>query len=305
MPFALFAAFVLLLRIRPVAVVTSGGYVGVPVAVAAVLLRIPLIIHEQVLVPGLANSVLAHFAERVAISFPESSSYFPPDKKLVLTGNPVRQMLLAGKKVTFTKNAPLSQAWLDDNKLPLIYVTGSYQGAHAINRFVGRHLKELVGKAKIVHQCGVNTVTEDAMWLAEQRKKLPPALRERYCVIETVSVDMLAVLYRKAVLVVSRAGASTVSELCAVGKASFLVPYPGAARSEQLRLAEYIAREGAGVCWQQNTLLGNEDAAVNALLALVSDKERLAVMAKNARTLGRRNATEQFAHIVEEYLCTK
>ncbi|MGH7268011.1 MAG: UDP-N-acetylglucosamine--N-acetylmuramyl-(pentapeptide) pyrophosphoryl-undecaprenol N-acetylglucosamine transferase, partial [Candidatus Rokuibacteriota bacterium] len=237
-PAGLIQAWALLGRLRPRVVVATGGFVAVPTALAAAARRCPVLAHEQVVVPGLANRLIGRVADRVAVTFAASAGAFPA-AKVVVTGNPVRSELLSGDPAGAFRRFALDPA------VPLVYVTGGAQGSHRINRAVGATLAELLAGAQLVHQCGENQ-HDDAGWLAREAGRLPGPLRARYRVVPFVT-DALPDLYAAAALVIGRAGAGTVTELCAVGLPSVLVPLPGARGDEQTANARVLADAGAAV----------------------------------------------------------
>src|SRR5262249_44521852 len=212
-------AVALLGRLRPDVVVATGGFVAVPTAMAAAVRRRPLLIHEQVVVPGLANRFIARFADKVAVTFATSAAAFPAGKAVV-TGNPIRPELLAGRRDRGFQRFGL------DSALPLTYLTGGALGAHRVNRIVGAALTALLQVTQLVHQAGDN-VYGDLAWLRGEAERLPPPLAARYRVVALVGEE-LGDLYAATSLVVGRAGAGTVTELAALGLPAILVPLPGA-----------------------------------------------------------------------------
>src|SRR5262249_26492946 len=197
-------AWRLLGRLRPDVVVATGGFVAVPTAVAAALRQVPLLVHEQVVVPGLANRAIARLADRVALTFAAASPAFPA-AKVVVTGNPIRPELFAGRREAgFVRSGR-------DPSLPLIYGTGVALGAHRLNRVVGEALAGLLDEGQLVHQSGDNAF-DDPGWLAAQATRLPATLRARYRVVPFIT-DALPDLYAAATLVIGRAGAGTGSPL--------------------------------------------------------------------------------------------
>lgn len=286
-PAGLVQAWRLLGRLRPDVVVATGGFVAVPPALAAAARRQPLLVHEQVVVPGLANRLIARVADRVAVSFAAAGAAFPP-AKVVLTGNPVRPELLAGDPARGFAAAGLDPAQ------PLVYVTGGAQGAHRLNRVVGAALDRLLALAQCVHQCGENP-HGDAGWLAAQAARLAPALRARYRVVPFIG-DGLGDLYAAATVVVGRAGAGTVSELCAVGLPAILVPLPGARGDEQTANARVLADAGAAVLLPEREL--DPDRLVAHLGELLADPARRRLMGERARALARPDAAARLVDLV-------
>jgi UDP-N-acetylglucosamine--N-acetylmuramyl-(pentapeptide) pyrophosphoryl-undecaprenol N-acetylglucosamine transferase len=288
-PAGLAQAWRLLGRLRPDVVVATGGFVAVPTALAAAARRRPLLVHEQVVVPGLANRLIARVAGRVAVSFAAAAAAFPPGK-VVVTGNPVRPELLAGDRARGAAGFGL------DPGVPLVYVTGGALGSHRINRVVGEALPRLLAAAQCVHQCGENP-HDDAGWLAGQAAALPEALRARYRVLPFVS-EALADLYAAAALVVGRAGGGTVTELAALGLPSVLIPLPGARGDEQTANARVLADAGAAVLLPERELTA--DRLMGLLGELLGDPARLAQMAERARSLARPDAAERLVDLVLE-----
>src|SRR4029077_12605748 len=139
----------LLGRLRPDVVVATGGFVAGPTALAAALRRRPLLLPEQVVVPGLASRLIARFADRVAVTFAASVAAFP-GRKAVVTGNPIRPELLAGQR-----DRGFGRFGLDPAR-PLTYLTGGALGAHRVNRTIGAELAPLLEVTQLVHQSGDN-----------------------------------------------------------------------------------------------------------------------------------------------------
>jgi UDP-N-acetylglucosamine--N-acetylmuramyl-(pentapeptide) pyrophosphoryl-undecaprenol N-acetylglucosamine transferase len=286
-PAGIACALWLLRRLRPDVVVATGGFVAVPTAVAAALRRCPLLVHEQVVVPGLANRLAGRLAARVAVTFAASAGAFPPGK-VVVTGNPIRPELHAGEAGRAAARFGL------DPTLPLVYVTGGAQGAHRLNRVVGAALGPLLALTQLVHQCGDN-VQGDLAWLREQAAALPPAPRARYRPVAFVGEE-LGDLYAAASLVVGRAGAGTVTELAALGLPAILVPLPGARGDEQTANARVLTDAGAAVLVPEREL--TPERLADEVRALLADPARRAGMAARARSLAAPDAAERLVELV-------
>lgn len=286
-PAGILQAWRLLGRLRPDVVVATGGFVAVPTAVAAAARGCPLLVHEQVAAPGLANRLIARLADRVAVTFAASAAAFPA-RKVVVTGNPVRPELLAGDPARAATRFGLDAA------VPLVYVTGGAQGAHRINRAVGAALLPLLETCQLVHQCGSNTYG-DTGWLERQAAALPEALRARYRVVPFVD-EGLGDLYAAAALVVGRAGAGTVTELCALGLPGVLIPLPGARGDEQTANARILVEAGAAILLPEAEL--SPPRLVEAVRDLLGDPGRLKQMAERARGLARPDAGARLADLV-------
>jgi UDP-N-acetylglucosamine--N-acetylmuramyl-(pentapeptide) pyrophosphoryl-undecaprenol N-acetylglucosamine transferase len=288
-PAGFWQAWRLLGALCPDVVVATGGFVAVPTALAAAVRRRPLLVHEQVVVPGLANRLIARFADRVAVTFAASASAFPADK-VVVTGNPTRPELLVGDPARGFRQFGLDPAE------PLVYVTGGAQGSHRINRVVGAVLGDWVSVTQLVHQCGDNEF-DDLGWLQREQDALPPVARARYRVLSFVT-DALPDLYAAATLAVSRAGAGTITELCAVGLPAILIPLPGTRGDEQTANARVLADAGAAALLPQAQL--SPDGLVALVRELLGDSTRLVEMRARARSLATPDAAERLVDLILE-----
>ena len=287
-PTGIVAAARALGKLRPRAVFATGGYVAVPVVLAAALRRVPVVIHEQTAVPGLANRVTARFASRIAVTFPDTEGRFPP-ARVVVTGNPLRPELKAGVRADAVTMFNLDPA------VPVIYVTGGAQGAQRINRAVGEALVALLVQAQVIHQCGDNPATGDRIWLEERRAALPPALARRYTLKPWVGEE-LAPIYAAASLVIGRAGAGTVNECCHLGVPALYVPLPGASGDEQMANARVVERAGGCAVLPQSEL--TPARLVDRVRELLADTAALKQMGDRARGVAVPDATERIVEVL-------
>jgi UDP-N-acetylglucosamine--N-acetylmuramyl-(pentapeptide) pyrophosphoryl-undecaprenol N-acetylglucosamine transferase len=281
LPWAVAAARRLLADFKTDLVLGVGGYSAGPVGLAAWLSGIPVVLHEQNLLPGITNRQLARFARRICVSFEASTIHFPP-AKAHLTGNPVRPEILAAAE------APPST---EENFTVL--VAGGSQGAHAINLAIQaalpRALQEAPGMVWI-HQTGADD--EAALAAAYRRLGLKAEVAAFF--------DDMWERYRQADLVICRAGATTLAELTCLGKASVLVPYPQAADNHQVLNARALAEAGAAEILPQNELSG--DRVWERILHFRAHPEAGLRMAECARSLGRPQAAEAIVDHCEELL---
>ncbi|MBB5078492.1 UDP-N-acetylglucosamine--N-acetylmuramyl-(pentapeptide) pyrophosphoryl-undecaprenol N-acetylglucosamine transferase [Nonomuraea endophytica] len=272
-------------RYLPDVVLSTGGYVAVPIGVAAKLIRRPLVMHEQTTVVGLANRILSRLATRIALSHESSLDYLPASAraKAVVTGNPIRPELLRGDRAAAYDHFGLTF------EVPLIYVTGGAQGSKQINTLISESLPVLLRHAQIVHQCG-------PAWIEHMRAvPLPPELADRYHPVPYVGAE-LPDLFAAADVVVARSGAGTVSELTAVGKPSVLVPLIPTGGDEQRKNASYLASSGAA-----RALLEPRPSAemlLAELMPMLADPALRAAMAEAARKLGRVDAADALADVL-------
>lgn len=221
-----FQAVRLLKKVKPDVVFSKGGFVSVPVVLAAKHCHIPAIIHESDITPGLANKLAIPSATKVCCNFPETLKYLPKEKA-VLTGSPIRQELLAGDATR-----ALSFCHFDDSDKPVILVIGGSTGSKAINIAVRDLLPELLKRYRIIHLCGKGNLDESLK------------NTDGYAQFEYVNKE-LADLFALADIVISRAGANAICELLALRKPNILIPLSAAAsRGDQILNASSFRASG-------------------------------------------------------------
>lgn len=228
-------------RTRPSVVFSKGGFVAFPVVLAAWLRRIPVIIHEADLTPGLANRLSLPFAKQVCVNFPGAQKYFKNPEKITVTGIPLRSILRSGSRergLAFLQFSPTK---------PVLLIYGGSLGAQKLNDVTREALPELKQHFQIVHVCGANKTDPRFENTADYRQF--PYINEEFG-------DVIAC----ADLVIARAGANTVYELIALQKNHILIPLPKtASRGDQIENAEYAKQEG------YSTVLNDEDLTANML----------------------------------------
>lgn len=268
---AVLQALCLCLRRRPAAALGMGGFASGPGGIAAWLLRVPLLIHEQNRIPGTTNRILARFATKIMQGFPEA---FSPGRQAVTTGNPVRQEIA---------NLPAVKPRADGTPGALrVLVLGGSQGARKLNQIVPQGLKRLSRGTRLEarHQCGRGQDSETAE-------------RYRNLGLETVRVEPfitdMAAAYAWADVAICRAGALTIAELCAAGLASVLVPFPHAIDDHQTANARYLSERGGAALLPENELTAER---LETLLADLATADKRGDMARKAKELARPGAAE-------------
>lgn len=228
-PIGMIQSFLIILFQKPDVILSFGGYVAVPVVFVGWLFSIPIIIHEQTLVSGLANKISSFFADKIALSFPPS-----PGGKKVLTGNPLRKEILRPvKKITGEYYEVFLTA--KKEKLPVILVTGGNQGSHVINQTIEDCLDKLLKISAIIHQTGDSGFRD-----FERLEKLKGG---RYLVKKWIGEEMGTIM-KNVDLVISRAGANTLSELAFFGTPALVIPLQPLYRDEQVKNAKYFQKLG-------------------------------------------------------------
>jgi UDP-N-acetylglucosamine--N-acetylmuramyl-(pentapeptide) pyrophosphoryl-undecaprenol N-acetylglucosamine transferase len=218
---------------KPDVIFIKGGFVGLPVGIAAHWLRIPYVIHESDVAPGLANRILSRWADKIAVGFPVKSYHDFDPARLVYVGNPVRGELLKAHRFD-----GLAKFKLNENQ-PVILVTGGSQGAAAINDAILDALPLLLPKYQIIHLTGEGEL--ERVKFAVSRLKLPQI--KNYHPFGFLMGNMAAAL-AAADIVLARAGANTIAELAALGKPTILIPNYLMA-GHQVENARQMARAGA------------------------------------------------------------
>jgi UDP-N-acetylglucosamine--N-acetylmuramyl-(pentapeptide) pyrophosphoryl-undecaprenol N-acetylglucosamine transferase len=270
---------------HPDVLFVTGGYVSVPVALAARLAGVPILIYLPDMQPGLAIKFLARLADRVAVTAPPARDYFRPGQSVV-TGYPVRRRLLERDPIEARVRLGLNRG---SGSLPVLLVFGGSQGAHSINQTVCGDIETLLAEAQVIHISG----QRDAKWTQARRASLPVRLRRRYHLHPYLHEEMVDALLA-ADLVVSRAGASALGEFPAVGLPAVLVPYPHAG-AHQWDNARHLEEAGAAVTIAD---ADSNAALIPAVLDLLTDSDRRAKMRQAASALAQPDAAQRIGELL-------
>ncbi len=275
---SLVKSFSILRKFKPDVVIGTGGFASGAVLKVASMLGIPTVIQEQNSFPGITNKLLAKKANAICVAYENLERFFPKHK-MVLTGNPVRQDLM---DVTNKKEKAIKHFKLDANKKTLLILGGSL-GARRINQLVEKEIDFLVGLGfQIIWQCGKVYVDDYLKY------------NEKENVQVTAFIDRMDLVYAAADVVISRSGASSVSELCIVGKPTIFIPSPNVAEDHQTKNAKAIVEKGGAILLKESEL---ETQFQSVFETLVNDKSKLESLTENIKKLALPNATKD---IVEE-----
>ncbi len=266
---------------NPDVLLFTGGYVAVPMALAA--RRWPSVLYVPDIEPGLALKTLARFADHIAITAPESSDYLPRRVPVTVTGYPTRLELTRLDKSKARRQMGL------DVKSPVVLVFGGSKGARSINQAILNDLESLLAQTQVVH------ITGQTDWESVKvtTGKLPKSLRSRYHACPYLHDEMGAAL-AAADLTVCRAGASTLGELPLFGLPAVLIPYPHAWRYQKVN-ADYLAKQGAALVLE-DALLGVE--LHRTIEELLNDPKRLRSMGSAMKSLAVEDAAGKIAAVV-------
>ncbi len=279
----------ILRQVRPDLVLGVGGYASLPMVLAAKGMNVPRYIHEQNALPGMSNKVLSRVADKVFISLEESARFFPKNSTL-LTGNPLRKQILENLK-TGRDNVPLPS----DSGAPgspfHLFVFGGSQGAHSLNVALPCAISQLDNTARllltITHQTGESDVSE--VTAAYRAIGFEADVRP--------FIDDMAMEYHKADLIVCRAGATTIAEVTAMGKACLFVPFPHATDDHQRKNAESLLKQGACEMLLEQEMGG--DRLARTIEGLIENRAELQRIGDHAAALARLDAAKV---IVDEML---
>jgi UDP-N-acetylglucosamine--N-acetylmuramyl-(pentapeptide) pyrophosphoryl-undecaprenol N-acetylglucosamine transferase len=288
-PVGMIEAINLVGQFRPGVAFTSGGYVAVPAGLAARFERVPLLMHQQDVPPNLSNRLVAPLATRISVAFADSLTYFPARKTLQL-GNPLRQAML---DVRQTPPQEARRALGFERQEPLLLVTGGSQGARHLNQTVGKALPDLLAHCQVLQISG-NALYNETRELCESvLAAQDEAVRRRYRLVAYLNEEMPLAL-QAADLVLCRSGASTLSELAALGKPSILVPLPPAiGSSPQEANAEMFGRNQAARVMKDGDL--KPQVLVENVTSILASSTLLEAMSNAASSFAKPQATQEIA----------
>ena len=249
-----FSSLAVIIKFKPNVVVVAGSFVGVPVVWAAFVLRVPVLIHQQDIIPGLANKLMANFAKKITISFEPSQKDFAQNK-IIMTGNPVREEFFVcspkkGRDVFGLKDG-----------LPILLILGGGTGAQNVNSLVEKSLADLLQFCQVIHVTGGG--------------KMVNAEAENYHQFEFLTNEMTEAICA-ADLVVTRAGMSTLSELIVLTKPTVIIPMPN---SHQEYNAGFFQKNNAAIVLSENSL--NNSIFVSTIKELLFEKHKGENLSRN------------------------
>lgn len=241
-------------KIKPDVVFSKGGFVSVPVVLAAKQCKIPAIIHESDITPGLANKIAMKFAKKICCNFPETLNYLPKDKA-VLTGSPIRRELFEGDP-----NKALSLCNFPDHNKPVLLIIGGSLGSRKINEAVRNVLPELLEDFYIIHLCGKGNLDEHLKGMIG------------YAQFEYANKE-LTDMFALSDIAISRAGANSICELLALHKPNILIPLSAAAsRGDQILNANSFKKQGFSFVLEEEDV--TDESLLNAVKEVYKEKDK-------------------------------
>jgi UDP-N-acetylglucosamine--N-acetylmuramyl-(pentapeptide) pyrophosphoryl-undecaprenol N-acetylglucosamine transferase len=288
-------ALVKMFFIYPDVVFSKGGYASFPALFAARILRIPVIIHDSDSIPGRVSLWSSKFAERIAISYDVAAGFFSKEvqKKIALTGQPIRKSLL-----TVEKDGAFEYLRLDST-IPTIFILGGSLGSENINNVVLDALPELLEKYQIIHQVGLQNITEVESRLPTIFQKTK--YQDRYKYFGTLSPLAMKMAAGASTLIISRAG-STIFEIANWGIPSIIIPIPETVSRDQHKNSFAYARSGSCIVIEEANL------APSILLfevdKLINNSDLLQKMSESAHAFARPNAAQKIAQAIIDIAIT-
>lgn len=263
---------------KPDVCIGTGGFASGPLLRAAAFAGIPTVLQEQNSFPGITNKWLANYAAVICVAYDKLERFFPKDK-IRLTGNPVRQSLVAASEKPSQK--------LFDNNQPTLLVLGGSLGAYAVNKLVEKHLPLFKSLGINVYwQCGKNYESTYTKYNSDG-------------IIVSAFIESMETAYNNADIIISRAGASSVSELCLVGKPVIFIPSPNVAEDHQTKNAQSLVDKNAAMMLRESEL---ETAFESTFSNLFCDNDLQKQLSENIKQLAKPRATQDIVDLIFEIL---
>ncbi|MCB9251921.1 MAG: undecaprenyldiphospho-muramoylpentapeptide beta-N-acetylglucosaminyltransferase [Flavobacteriales bacterium] len=275
---SLFKSYRILTKYKPDLVIGTGGFASGPLLKVATWLKIPCLIQEQNSFAGVTNKLLGNKVNAVCLGFEEAKKYFP-EKKCEVTGNPVRSEILS----LLDRNQAHEKLKLDPDKFTVLSIGGSL-GARSINLAMDAAIVELSSKnVQVLWQTGKNYQVQN----------------KPQCGFETPFIEDMQTAYSAADLIISRAGAIAISELCIVGKPVILVPSPNVAEDHQTKNAMSLVNRDAAILIRDNEIT---DRLLETIFRLKNSQEEHLHLTKNLKLLAKPNATRNIVGVINRIL---
>jgi len=269
-------------QFKPNVVIGTGGFASGPLLQAAGGAGIPTVIQEQNSFPGITNKLLSKKANAICVAYENLERFFPKEK-IVLTGNPVRQDLI---DIDSKREEAITFYGLDPNKKTLLVLGGSL-GARRVNQLIEKELQNILSQdVQIIWQCG-------KLYFEDYKKYNQPNVK----VVDFI--ERMDFVYAAADVIISRAGASSVSELCIVGKPVIFIPSPNVAEDHQTKNAQAIVDAKGAVLLKESELESQFSIVFEALL---KDKGKQSQLSENIKKLARPNAVKVIVEEIKKLL---
>lgn len=290
-PLGAIQSFFYIFFLAPDIIFSKGGYGALPATISGWILRTPIFLHESDIVPGLTNKFLGKLATEIFVSFPIKKIKHFPFKKMILVGNPIRTEILNGDPEKAKEFFKIT------GKKPVILILGGSQGAKKINNVVLEILPNLLNNFEVIHQCGEknfkNAQNEAGVMIKKDFEKY-------YHLVPFMKEDGLKLAYAISQIIVSRAGASSIFEIAALGKPSVIIPMEGSAQNHQYKNAYSYAENKACIVIEESNLTPH--FFLEKIKFLIERPEEAEKMAKAAKFFSKPLAARIIAEYILSYL---
>jgi UDP-N-acetylglucosamine--N-acetylmuramyl-(pentapeptide) pyrophosphoryl-undecaprenol N-acetylglucosamine transferase len=281
---SLFQAILIWIKFRPNIMIGTGGYASLPILIIGSIFQTKIVIQEQNYLPGISNKILSRFATIIAVAYENMERFFP-QKKIILTGNPVRNSLIESNLET-EKNKGNSS--LNKNGLNLLILGGSL-GSEKINEVISKNIFFFKkNKINVTWQCGKNYYERFKTFESSHIKIFP-------------FLEQIENFYNKCDIIISRAGALTISELCIIGKPSILIPSPNVSENHQYHNAKYLQDKKAAIMIEEKKI---KKEFIHHLENLLISQEKRVTLSKAISQLARPNATHEIVLQINKILAS-
>lgn len=288
LPFGIIQALIKILFFMPDVVFSKGGYGSVPAVIASRTYWVPIVIHESDAIPGKANRFMEHLADVIAISYKMTAEYTNPTKT-IFTGNPIREHILGGDLVKAREALGIKTS------KPVLLVLGGSQGAKIINEVLIQILPRLLATYEVIHQCGEKNYEETKDLAGKAGVKAGRDGYHLYPFLKDANGEVKNALVA-ADLILSRAGATAISEIAAYGKPSILVPIKGSANDHQLHNAFDVAKTGGAMALKEENL--TPELLLGKIDILMNDAPLRKAMGEKSRAFYHSDAAQKIAEAV-------
>lgn len=293
LPFKMIRSRVMVKRIlrtfQPDIVVGVGGFASEPTLKAAASMGFPTLIQEQNSYAGLTNKMLAKKADRICVAYEGMERFFPADK-IVFTGNPIRADI---EHMTVSRDEGINHFELDNNAKILLVIGGSL-GARSINNMILNNLSAI----KTYHeQYGMQVIWQTGKWMYNDAVQAVKQASMESIVKVHQFISRMDLAYASADVIISRAGAIAISELCIVGKPTILIPSPNVAEDHQTKNALALADKGAAIMIRDNEC---GETGINTVVELINNDEKKKAMCQNIRSLAKYDAAERIVDEIDK-----
>jgi UDP-N-acetylglucosamine--N-acetylmuramyl-(pentapeptide) pyrophosphoryl-undecaprenol N-acetylglucosamine transferase len=289
-PLGIIQAFIYMFFLSPDLVFSKGGHGAFPAIISAKILQIPLFIHESDIIPGVVNRKSFDYALEAFISFP-NTAFFPPEK-MILTGNPIRKSLLENIDLGLLK----SKIGLEKTK-PVILIIGGSQGSERINDLTLSILPFVLPDFQIIHQCGVKNFKKIALQTDFLVKK---EYKKNYHLFSFLDEEQLKYAYAASDFIVSRAGSTSIFEIAAFNKPSFLIPLPESAQDHQSKNAYCYSGSGAALVIEEKNITSHLFS--QKMISALKNPTLIKEMGQRAKEFSRPRSAEIIAEYIIEFL---